>query len=94
MRFCKTTLWIKKSASRINDMTLTSFGPFLADQAQIQERRTDICSDLTTNGQGAGPPTTGVSPFRNYQGRSSQGGALGSTGVYDRLSYARFALRS
>jgi hypothetical protein len=28
MRFCKTTLWIKKSALSYKDMTLTSFGPF------------------------------------------------------------------
>ena len=28
MRFCKTTLWIKKSPSDFNDMALTSFGRF------------------------------------------------------------------
>jgi len=28
MRFCKTTLWIKKSVLRNNELTLTSFGPF------------------------------------------------------------------
>src|SRR5262245_60382306 len=27
MRFCKTTLWIKKSPFCFNDMTMTSFGP-------------------------------------------------------------------
>jgi len=28
MRFCKTTLWIKKSALIFKEMTVTSFGPF------------------------------------------------------------------
>ena len=27
MRFCKTTLWIKKSSFENNDMTLRGFGP-------------------------------------------------------------------
>jgi len=35
MRFCKTTLWIKKSGLFFKEMTLTSFGPFESDGDRI-----------------------------------------------------------
>jgi len=31
MRFCKTTLWIKKSSFYFKEMSFTTFGPFRTD---------------------------------------------------------------
>jgi len=60
MRFCKTTLWIKKSVLFFKDMTLTSFGPFLADLRRSQREsgvrhnnREQILSGVLTGGPGA-----------------------------------------
>jgi len=38
MRFCKTTLWIKKSSRFFKEMSLTSFGPFRAAGGDFEPR--------------------------------------------------------